>query len=388
MKKLKIRTSGMFGTEHSWSVTMRNLFAAFERMGHDLYINTTNGIEGVPKKWFKYFKDCVDPDIDICYTLPINFPHRFAEKAKCKLGLYNYESSKLPAGWGVYHKHVDYMLPSSVYCEDIFIDAGIPRDKLMVLPLGIDFDHLNGPLDNVKIKSTKKFKLLNVSIPHMRKNIHTLVDAYLQEFTDDDDICLVIKSSAAVGDVAHQPQANNGNYYEINVINTIKEEIAKQHEASPNKKLPQIELVSHKFHNIATIYTQCDALINVASSEGFGLPLLEAMACGKLVAAPDFGGVKDFLNTDNSLSIDVIETEAPIAYQYWHATKGATIGFPVVASVRKIMRELYENSDELHKKFDEDMNHTVKKYTWDNSAQMIIDLFNKHTSSYKLGELI
>jgi glycosyltransferase involved in cell wall biosynthesis len=378
MPKLKIRTQGMFGTEHSWSVTMRNLFAAFEKMGHDLYINTTNGIDGVPKKWFKYFRDCTDPDIDICYTLPINFPHRFAAKARCKLGIYNYESSILPPGWADYHKYVDYILPSSEYCKDIFINAGIPNEKLFVLPLGIDFDLLNSPHDKLALQTKKRFKLLNVSIPHMRKNIPALIDAYLKEFSASDDICLVIKSSATKIEDAN---------YEINVVDMIRQVTAENVKKFPDKLMPEIELVDFKFVNMATIYTQCDALINVASSEGFGLPLLEAMACNKIVAAPDFGGVKDFLNVDNSLVIDAMEIYAPPAYQYWYATKGATISFPISESMQKVMRNLYENKEELHKKFEKNMKATVAKYTWDNAANIVTNLLEKG-SFYEIGELI
>lgn len=385
--KLKIRTYGMMatigtqGNAASWALTIHYLADQFLKHGDDLYLNTTNGIKGVPKHLLKHFRDCNDPDIDIVYTLPQNWPHRFSgvlagtKKAKLRLGIFNYESSILPQGWAEYSRYVDYILPSSEYVRDIFLRAGIPDEKIVVLPLGVDFDALNAPIDEgFEFKTKKKFKLLNISIPHARKNIPHLVEAYYEEFSHDDDICLIIKTTVQ----------GKRDHFEIDVRAAL-EEIEKQYNKAD---LPELILLEHRFNNMATIYKKTDALINVAASEGFGLPLLEAMACGKLVAAPRYGGVLDFLDRDNSLLIDTAEIKAPEEYQYWQASPGALIGMPTKESIRATMRNLYENHEKLHKRFDEKMKETVQKYTWDNSMKLILDLFEGKKPNRPLGELL
>jgi len=387
MKKLKIRTYGMMatigtqGNAASWALTIHYLANKFLKDGHELYLNTTNGIKGVPKHLLKYFRDCNDPDIDIVYTLPQNWPHRFTgvlsgtKKAKLRLGVFNYESSILPQGWAQYHQYVDYILPSSEYVRDIFLRAGIPDEKIIVLPLGVDFDALNAPIDSdFEFNTTKKFKLLNISIPHARKNIPLLMDAYFEEFSAEDDICLIIKTTVA----------GKKEQFEIDVRAALKE-IEARH---PNKNLPELILLEHRFNNMATIYKTTDALINVAASEGFGLPLLEAMACGKLVAAPRYGGVLDFLDRDNSLLIDTMEVKAPPEYQYWQENPYATVGHPIKSSVMSTMRNLYENHEMLRKKLDNNMKKTVERYTWDNSVKLVLDLFNGKVPKKIMGELL
>lgn len=387
MKKLKVRTYGMMatigtqGNAASWALTIHYLANEFLKNGHELFLNTTNGIKGVPKHLLKYFRDCNDPDIDIVYTLPQNWPHRFSgvlagtKKAKLRLGVFNYESSILPPGWAEYHQYVDYVLPSSEYVRDIFLRAGIPDEKILVLPLGVDFDALNAPIDeDFEFKTNKRFKLLNISIPHARKNIPALVDAYYDEFTSDDDICLIIKTTVQ----------GKRDHFEIDVRAALQE-VEQRH---AGKKLPELMLLEHRFNNMATIYKKSDALINVAASEGFGLPLLEAMACGKLVAGPRYGGVLDFLDRDNSLLIDTAEVQAPAEYQYWQATSNATIGHPLKESIRATMRNLYENHEELHNRFDKNMKETIKKYTWNNSAKLVSDLYDGVLPQKKLGELL
>ena len=387
MQKLKIRTYGMMatigtqGNAASWALTIHYLANEFLKDGHELFLNTTNGIKGVPKHLLKYFRDCNDPDIDIVYTLPQNWPHRFTgvvsgtKPAKLKLGVFNYESSILPQGWAEYHKYVDYILPSSEYVKDVFIRAGIPKEKTVVMPLGVDFDALNAPLDeNFEFKTNKKFKLLNISIPHARKNIAALFDAYFEEFTAEDDICLIVKTSLT----------GKKELFEIDV-NAALESIKNAHRG---KNLPEYILFEHRFNNMATIYKKTDALINIAASEGFGLPLLEAMACGKLVAAPRYGGVLDFLDRNNSLLIDTVEVVAPPEYQYWQATPEATVGMPLKQAVQAAMRNLYENHEALHKKFDMNMKKTIERYTWGNSVKLVLDLFEGKPTGGVIGELL
>lgn len=387
MKKLKIRTYGMMatigtqGNAASWALTIHYLANEFLKNGHELFLNTTNGINGVPKHLLKYFRDCNDPDIDIVYTLPQNWPHRFTgvvsgtKQAKLRLGVFNYESSVLPQGWAEYHKYIDYILPSSEYVKDIFIRGGIPEEKIIVMPLGVDFDALNLSIDEkFEFKTNKKFKLLNISIPHARKNIPALFDAYFEEFTSNDDICLIVKTS-----ITGKKEA-----FEIDVKAAL-EAVKEKHRG---KDLPEYILFEHRFNNMATIYKKTDALINIAASEGFGLPLLEAMACGRLVAAPRYGGVLDFLDRDNSLLIDTADVIAPSEYQYWQASPEATIGLPFKKSVQSAMRKLYEDHESLHRRFDHNMKRTIERYTWSNSVKLILDLFEGNQPKKIIGELL
>lgn len=385
MEKLNIRSYGMLsldakGHAASWALCIHHLSQEFIKAGHNVFLNTTNGINGVPKTLLKYFRECTAPDIEFVYCTPNNYPYRFqgtlpgTQRAKVRCAILNYESSILPTEWAQYHHYVDYLLPSSEYCEDIFIRAGIPQEKIVVLPLGIDFETLNKPLDNYELKTKKRFKLLNISIPHARKNIPLLMEAYFNEFSADDDICLVIKTTTA----------ERKETFEIDVLaayNHLKQKY--------KKTLPEVEFIEHRFTNIATLYHKCDALINVAASEGFGLPLLEAMVCSKPVIAPRYGGVLDFLEHNvNSLLIDTIEIKAPAEYQYWNANPNAAIGLPIIHSIQENMRKMYKHYTELRDNFLPNMKKTIKEYTWENSAKIILNLYEGQRPKKKYGELL
>ena len=197
MDKLNIRTHGIIGTHHSWAVTMRSLFNIWIKQGHHCHITTTNSYDCVPENWKPLLdKSCANPDLDICYTLPRNFDARFAKRAKVKAAIYNYETSKLPFEWVKDVKSIDYLLPSSNFSKKVFVDAGISSDKCIVIPHGIDMENFKDKRHLV-LGNNKKFRFLNVSIPHYRKNINILLEAYYTAFSAKDDVCLVLKTSTS-----------------------------------------------------------------------------------------------------------------------------------------------------------------------------------------------
>jgi glycosyltransferase involved in cell wall biosynthesis len=62
---------------------------------------------------------------------------------------------------------------------------------------------------------------------------------------------------------------------------------------------------------MAAFYNRCDIFVFASRSEGFGLPPLEAMACGCAVITTDCGGVRDFVRADgNALLVPVADAGA------------------------------------------------------------------------------
>jgi len=341
---------------------MRSLIREFDQLGHEMFLDSINGYEMFPLNWHAMKRKIDSPDIDICYTLPRNFKDRFVKDAKLKLAIYNYETSILPKAWGQEIAHIDYALPSSNFSKKVFVDAGWPEEKCIVVPHGIrPADFLNKKrIKNIKTK--KRFKFLNVSIPHYRKNIYSLLDAYYGEFSDKDDVCLILKVSPK------RPKYK----FECDVV----KEVIKAQRVHKKKRLnlPQVEIIKHKYDSIVPLYNSCDCLVSASSSEGFGLPLLEGLAAGMLVVAPHCTGQADFLNKKNSLEVFSREVEAPPNYQYWRAQRGATTFMPDIDSLRSSMRSAYENKRGLLEEFDEEMKNTVNEFTWENAAKKILRL--------------
>src|SRR5574337_479481 len=104
MDKLNIRTYTWLNdsTNLSWVYVMKELIDAFDRLGHNTYVLSTNGMNDTTFPREKMLKSVLELqkfgtgkkqiDIDFCYTVPLNFPTRFLSNSKAKAAIYNYET--------------------------------------------------------------------------------------------------------------------------------------------------------------------------------------------------------------------------------------------------------------------------------------------------------
>ena len=362
----KIRVNTMLGTNHSWSVTMRSLITEFIKLNNKLFIISTDGDKLIKDKWDEYLMECdSSPDIDISYTLPVNFRERFRRDSKLKLAIYNYETSIMPRAWTQHIKHIDYALPSSNFSKSVFVNSGWSEDKCIVVPHGInlsDFDNKR----RYPLKTNKSFKFLNVSIPHYRKNIGLLLKAYYTAFSAKDDVCLVLKTNLKMPD-------NRSLYrFEVNLLRTISD--IQKHFMAKGKQIPNIEIIQENIPDMVELYNACDVLVSSSSSEGFGLPLLEGLAANNLVIAPRATGQLDFLNDRNSLLVDVSEVNAGEEYQYWMPTAGAKTYMPEFDSLIESMLYAYTNHVRLKEEFENERVKTINHFTWENAAKKILEI--------------
>lgn len=366
-KKYQIRSKTMLGTHHSWAVTMRSLFLYMMKDGHNCHLNSINGYSMCPKKWTPYLNKEIDaPDIDLCYTAPRNFATRFKKNAKLKIAVYNYETDVLPKKWLDVHKHVDFVLPSSEFSKEVFVKNGWPEEKCIVVPHGIHPEEFKTD-KKVKLHNDKKFRFLNVSISHYRKNIDLLIRAYYEAFYGNKDVCLVIKSQL-------REKGWRRKYgFESNLGHQLQS-IQKEFVQKGMRDLPQIEIFQDRVANMAELYNACDVLVSATSAEGFGLPLLEALAAGMLVIAPNATGQKDFLNKGNSLLVDVKKIKADKRYQYWHVSDNATTFMPLKDDLAAQMLDAYNNHLKLKTSFEDERLKTLEKFTWQNAARQIIEI--------------
>ena len=203
---------------------------------------------------------------------------------------------------------------------------------------------------------------LKIQITFNVKNIFTLLDAYYEEFSDKDDVCLILKTSLK------KPKY----IFECDVVKEVLR--AQKKHLKKRKKLPQVEVIKHTYENIIPFYNSCDCLVSATSSEGFGLPLLEGLAAGMLVVAPHVTGQADFLNENNSLKVDSREIIAPKNHQYWKPSVGSKTYMPDVESLMYCMRSAYENKSNLLKDFSPNIKSTLDEFTWRNAAQKIISI--------------
>lgn len=74
----------------------------------------------------------------------------------------------------------------------------------------------------------------------------------------------------------------------------------------------RIEIIRENFSDeqMRRWYNSIDVFVSSVSAEGWGMMQLESMACGKPIIAPNYAGLKEFLNDDNGFPLNSFEIPA------------------------------------------------------------------------------
>ncbi|MHB8263608.1 MAG: glycosyltransferase, partial [Acidimicrobiales bacterium] len=97
-----------------------------------------------------------------------------------------------------------------------------------------------------------------------------------------------------------------------------------------------------------SLVAACDCYVSLHRSEGFGLPLADAMAWGKPVIATGYSGNLDFMDEDNAYLVPWRYTE--LAYDDDPYPKGARWAEPDLNAAARLMRYMYDHQDEAKQK--------------------------------------
>lgn len=158
----------------------------------------------------------------------------------------------------------DYISLPSSFAKRTFVENGVPSEKLIVNPYGVDLSEFK----QIK-KEDSKFRLIFAGGGTFRKGYHYLLKAFHE---------LDLKNCELwhMGKVSSEMQPFLNRYKNKNWI-------LKGH-------VPQDQL--HKF------YSQGDVFILPSIEDGYGMVLLQAMACGlPIIATHNTGGV-DLVTND------------------------------------------------------------------------------------------
>ncbi len=366
---MKIFYKGMLATKHSWSIVGTELILALEKLGCDVVAESNNGNGGIDPRIASNLAKRANfkpkDYLGLSYAIPHNLK---LQKTDHKLVVYNYETTIMPPGWSrLMNQGADFILPSSHFVKEIFARNGVDKDKLIVVPHGVDMERYNPDIPAANIRNDK-FKFLVVSCAHARKVFDVLVRAFAEEFSSTEPVCLVIKTSRF---------KRKRQYYEINIDEVIAD-------ATKRTKPPEIIVEEQSYNNLASLYNACDAYVSTTRSEGFGLTELEAMACKLPVITTGYGGVLDFLTPEIAYLIKHKIVPANKETQYWHYHKNATMAEPDLQHLKMLMRHVYTSHADAYEKA-QLAYKSVAKFTWENAAKQIlrIALGEPWSSKYK-----
>ena len=265
-----------------------------------------------------------------------------------------WEFGALPADWVRRLPHVEEVWVPSEHTRRSFVDSGVDPFRVKVVPNGIDPNRFHPGAPPLRLPTNKSFKFLFVGGAILRKGIDVLVDTYLKSFTSADDVCLVIKEFGKQGVYAGQTLSAH-----------IK--AAQEKPGAPEILYLEDDLPPEAMPGL---YTACDALVHPYRGEGFGLPILEAMACGLPAIITAGGAADDFATDEFAYRIPSLRK------QLAHSISGMMLVHPgwwlepQPQALAAALRLVVSSPDEARAKGRAASDYVRREWTWERAARI------------------
>lgn len=192
------------------------------------------------------------------------------------------ETSRLPPTWVERALQLPLTLVPSLHSQKVWIESGVPPDRIKVCPLGVDVDRFRR--DNEPLMLTTKqgqrvsqftHRFLSVSGLTDRENIPGLVRAWKAALRPQDNAVLMLKLSGVTPEKMRELARDTGDLSTAPVVVV-------------NHRLPFAEMP--KLFAAATCY------VSASRGEGWDMSMLEAAATGLQLIAPRHSVYLDVLD--------------------------------------------------------------------------------------------
>lgn len=240
-------------------------------------------VDAAARSWQQY--PLQPPDVFVAHRWP---PRRQAPVMGRWINIFPWEFGVIPERWAAqFNRELDQVWVPSRFVAHSFEISGVAPERLRVIPNGVDTRLLRPVGERYPLPSRKSLRLLFVGGMVFRKGMDLLLQAYAKAFSAADDVVLVIKSFG------------NSSHYAYQGLERQLQQLQNQPEA------PEILLISEDLtpEALASLYRACDVYVHPYRGEGFGMPILEAMACGLPVVIPNAGPAPEFCPPEASWQV-------------------------------------------------------------------------------------
>jgi glycosyltransferase involved in cell wall biosynthesis len=255
-----------------------------------------------------------------------------------RIGCTIFETDGLPARWPQLCNAMDEVWVPSHFNAETFAGAGVQRQKLAVIPYGID---VAAYAPSPRRRAESPFTFLYVCEFNWRKGLDLLLEAFVNEF-DPGEARLVMRVFSA----GHQGVA-------ADEVERVLYESVEGRLEKPADRRPEVTVMTNALSaaDLKRLLQSCDLYISTDRANGWGVPCQEAMALGVPAATVDWSGSTEFMREGNSVLIhpeDELEPVDPrLVNAAPHLYEGQRWPRVEVAEVRRAMRWALENPADL-----------------------------------------
>lgn len=265
-----------------------------------------------------------------------------------RIGYTMLEVDGIPENWVIQANAMDEVWVPSHFNKRTFVESGV-QVPVYVMPLGVNFDYFNPRIR--AFRPSPRYTFLSLFEWGERKAPEVLLKSYHQAFEQDDDVLLLLKIRNTDPGVKVRQQ--------IQALNL------------PDDGPPVAILYNQDFpiHQLGALYRSADCFVLPTRGEGWGLPVIEAMACGLPTIATNWSAQTEFMNEENAYPLRVKKLVAARAKcPYYEGFRWAQ---PDEEHLIHLLRYVYEHREESAAKGEQATKDVRSKWTWQHAAERI-----------------
>lgn len=341
---------------HSWinapsgyAVSSQYLVLALETLDVDVRYGFVYGVEEPPNDDERIMEVRRKPkDLGVTQVVYGQGDVFFKNSGKYRVGYSMLEVTGIPADWVEQANALDEIWVPSHFNLETFRESGVDR-PMNVMPLGVDINYFNPFISSRK--QGDRYVFMSVFEWGERKAPEILLKAYNQEFSSSDDVLLLLKV------INNDPAVNIERQVEAMRLRPDRAQVV----LVLNQNVPSYQMGS--------LYCSSDCFVLPTRGEGWGMPTLEAMACGLPVISTPWSAQTEFFNEEVGYPIEVKRMIPAVAKCPYY--EGFQWADPDVDHLASLMRHLYENPGEGRARGLRASISAREKWTWLDAAKRI-----------------
>lgn len=244
-----------------------------------------------------------------------------------KIGYTMLEVTGIPGEWVRQANLMDEVWTPTEFNRETFAASGVKR-PIVVMPLGVDINYFNPLIRRYEISD--EYKFLSVFEWGERKAPEVLLRVFNRTFKASEPVVLICKANCTDPSVDYARAVR-----ELNL----------------SENGGRIEFVLNKYvphYQLGALYRSCDCFVLPSRGEGWGMPILEAMACGLPVIATYWSAPTAFMTEENSYPLQVRRLIDAVAKCPYYA--GFQWADPDEEHLSYLLRYVYEHQEEAREK--------------------------------------
>lgn len=123
------------------------------------------------------------------------------------------------------------------------------------------------------------------------------------------------------------------------------------------------------------LYSIADCILSPSRAEGWNLPVLEAMSCGRHVITTNYSAHTEFCNNTNSMLIDINELTTAHDGKFFKSGVGkwARIGKSQTTQMEEYINDIINKKESGNLKINQAGINTALKYSWSNVSSIFLE---------------